>query len=331
MTNLKEALKKNKLLTYIVRYFKFKKEYNYDLKYFINNFMNSSESKNKIEYNILLVCHSLEKGMFNKNIRPFGINKTKLLIELLKKYSLYNNYENEYSYILGISILKEYIKIYENNNWTSKFEYQYVYKFLKECKSVEEIELSNYIISKNDIMKKNKSNFEDLLKSRHSVRDFSSRKIKDEDIEKCIEMALLTPTACNRQMVHIRYIENDDKKNLIKKVGMGFSGFELDNTNIFLISFDMNFACFIGERNQGWFNSGLVSMNFVNALHSLGIGSCFVQFGNSFKEEEFVKKELGIPYNERIAVIVAAGYYKENNKVLRSPRKKINDVYEKIV
>ena len=170
-----------------------------------------------------------------------------------------------------------------------------------------------------------------MLKSRHSVRDFSSRKIKDEDIEKCIEMALLTPTACNRQMVHIRYIENDDKKNLIKKVGMGFSGFELDNTNIFLISFDMNFACFIGERNQGWFNSGLVSMNFVNALHSLGIGSCFVQFGNSFKEEEFVKKELGIPYNERIAVIVAAGYYKENNKVLRSPRKKINDVYEKIV
>ena len=54
MTNLKEALKKNKLLTYIVRYFKFKKEYNYDLKYFINNFMNSRKTKNKIEYNKMI-------------------------------------------------------------------------------------------------------------------------------------------------------------------------------------------------------------------------------------------------------------------------------------
>ena len=53
-----------------------------------------------------------------------------------------------------------------------------------------------------------------------------------------------------------------------------------------------------GERNQGWFNAGLVAMNFVNALHSLGIGSCFVQFGNSNQEEKDLKKLLNINKSE---------------------------------
>ena len=122
-------------------------------------------------------------------------------------------------------------------------------------------------------------------------------------------MALKSPTACNRQMVKIYYVKSKEKKDYILKIGQGFSGFKYDGINIFVITFDINANYFVGERNQGWFNAGLVSMNFVNALHSLGIGSCFVQFGNTNKEEEKVKKILNIPSNERIAVLLSAGYY----------------------
>ena len=69
-------------------------------------------------------------------------------------------------------------------------------------------------------------------------------------------------------------------------------------------------------------------MNFVNALHSLGIGSCFVQFGNSTKEEEKVKKIINIPKNERIAVFLATGYYNDKNLITASPRKNIKDIYK---
>ena len=71
-------------------------------------------------------------------------------------------------------------------------------------------------------------------------------------------------------------------------------------------------------------------MNLVNAMHSLGIGSCFCQFGNSTKQEEQMKKLLNIPENERIAVIIACGYYVDECTIPYSPRKKIEDVYKKV-
>lgn len=118
------------------------------------------------------------------------------------------------------------------------------------------------------------------------------------------------------------------KKNIIINYGQGFGNFELENANIFIITYDTAAFHFIGERNQGYFNAGLFSMNFVNALHSQGIGSCFVQFGNSKKDENIIKKICGISSSERIAVLVSAGYYEENISAPKSPRKDKKDVFK---
>ena len=78
------------------------------------------------------------------------------------------------------------------------------------------------------------------------------------------------------------------KHNIIK-YSIGRGGFYLDRVNIFIITSDVNGLNCIGERNQGYFNSGLFSMNLVNAFHSIGIGSGFIQFHNSIEEEEYLK------------------------------------------
>ena len=142
-------------------------------------------------------------------------------------------------------------------------------------------------------------------------------------------MSIKTPTACNRQMCKIYYIESEKNKKIIEKYGQGLGLFDLKNANYFVITFDISANYFIGERNQGWFNAGLVTMNFVNALHSLGIGSCCIQFGNSFKEEIDFKKYLNIKESERIAVIITCGYYDNVMRIPYSSRKPIYDVYSK--
>lgn len=71
-------------------------------------------------------------------------------------------------------------------------------------------------------------------------------------------------------------------------------------------------------------------MNFVNALHSLGIGSCFIQFGNDYKEEKQLKQILNIPESEKISVIIAAGYYKDKSIIPYSSRKYRKEIYTKI-
>lgn len=68
-------------------------------------------------------------------------------------------------------------------------------------------------------------------------------------------------------------------------------------------------------------------MNFVNVLHSLRNGSCCIQFDNTNKKEKTLKKLINIPSNERIGVIVCAGYYDKISKILYSSRKSIEEIY----
>ena len=112
------------------------------------------------------------------------------------------------------------------------------------------------------------------------------------------------------------------RQNVIN-YSVGKGGFYLEGVYTFIITFDINELISAGERNQGYFNAGLFSTNFVNAFHSLGIGACFIQFFNSVEEEEKLKKLNEIPSNERIAVILYVSYYDDKSIFYVSPIEKI--------
>lgn len=327
MNQIKKIVKKTPFLSKIRNEFILLKEYYYDYRIFKSNYMFSKKNINKVEYNILLNVHGIEKGLSNKNIRFFGENKVKQLIEDLEYCS---KNKDSFAYIMGISALHTYKKICENNNWTDKEIYKIVCEFILKSDFKDEKRIGTEIYNKKALLKGTKFDYFSFVSSRHSVRNYSESKIKNDDINKAIEIAIKTPTACNRQMIKVYNVENLELKKFIFKIGQGFSGFELDNASLFIITYDISANYFSGERNQGMFNAGLFSMNFVNGLHSLGIGSCFVQFGNSSKDEKKIKAMCHIPVNERIAVFIAAGYYSENSIIPLSSRKSLFDIYKKI-
>ena len=304
-------------------------DYNKDKKIFDKNYMYSMPlTKEKLEYDMLFEIHKLEKGFaVIKNQRPFGYDKVKRIIRDIKEYEK-NNFESSFAYNLAYSSLNQYIKFYEEKKWTEKDEYVFVKKFMNNHRDYQELLVGAFDYKTEDFLPYIKSvDYDKFLSSRRSIRNFSSKKLKDEDIKKAVNMAIKTPTACNRQMCKIYYIKSDENKKVIEKYAQGLGLFDLTNANYFVITFDLSANYFIGERNQGWFNSGLVTMNFVNALHSLGVGSCCIQFGNSFKEEEEFKKLLNIQENERIGVIITAGYYDKISRIPYSTRKPIEEIY----
>ena len=304
-------------------------DYNKDKKIFDKNYMYSMPlTKEKLEYDMLFEIHKLEKGFaVIKNQRPFGFDKVKRIIRDINEYEK-NNFESAFAYNLAYSALNQYIKFYEEKKWTEKEEYIFVKNFMNNHRDYQELLVGAFDYKTEDFLPYIKSvDYDKFLSSRRSIRNFSSKKLKDEDIKKAVNMAIKTPTACNRQMCKIYYIKSDENKKVIEKYAQGLGLFDLTNANYFVITFDLSANYFIGERNQGWFNSGLVTMNFVNALHSLGIGSCCIQFGNSFKEEEEFKKLLNIQENERIGVIITAGYYDKISRIPYSTRKPIEEIY----
>ena len=329
---IKQHLKKIKFLVKIRKKYKIDREFRNDKRFFIKNYLESTENINTKKYDILLIVHGLEKATLNKNPRRFGVEKVKRLINNLK-YMEDNDKKLDYEYFLGVTCLKKYCEFYEKQQWIDADEYIIVKSFLNSLSNLSDfsIPFGKNVIKLEDIMSSvNNINYKDIVNSRHSIRNFSEKKLDKETIDDVISSVIHTPSACNRQMCKIYFISGKNMKEKVKDYAMGLGNFELKNINYFLITYDMNSMYFEGERNQGYFNSGLLAMNFVNSLHVHGIGSCFIESGNTFAEEEKLKEELGLPKSERIAVIITAGYYKNENEVLFSKRKKIEDIYREI-
>lgn len=298
-----------------------------DKYFFISNYSFSRvKNNNKLDYEISLVVHSLEKGFAVVNPRPFGIDKIKRIISCIKKYEE-KGYEPSFSYNLAYSSLEAYKKFYEEKEWTDSEQYKIVSDFLKDAKEYTYIPVGAYDLHREYFIEDTKIDYDKFISCRKSIRNFAAKELSNDDITKAVNMAIKSPSACNRQMCKVYYVDKQENKKVVEKYAQGLGLFDLTNANYFVITFDISANYFVGERNQGWFNAGLFGMNFVNALHSLGIGSCFIQFGNSFKEEQEFKKLLDIPSSERVAVIITAGYYDEVSRIPYSTRKDISEIY----
>ena len=305
------------------------REFLYDKNFYMLNEMYASKDNNGNGngYNIIFNTHSLEKGLSHFDLRPFGKKKIKLIIDLLKKQLIFENYERLFSFINGINSLREYKKVYEEHKWTDKSEYKEVSKFLIKYEKIIKQKTGAYVITKEKLKKDYDIDYNKFIKSRHSTRNYKNMPLKMEDIKKAINMAKYSASACNRQYIKVHYYPKGKMRQNVIDYSLGKGGLYLEGVNTFILTFDTNGLTGAGERNQGYFNAGLFSTNFVNALHSLGIGTCFIQFANSVKEEEKLKKLNEIPSNERIAVILYAGYYDDKSILCASPRKDFEEYF----
>ena len=302
------------------------REYYYDKNFYKTHNMETEKTLNKLGYESIIHCHTLEKGMEHFELRPFAVQKTEHIMNIIKLESKFENYKNTFAYINGVNSLREYKKIYEEHNWIDKDEYKKVTNFLKDHEDVEKQKAGAYILTKKELENDYKIDYLKFVKSRHSLRNYKNETIKIEDVKAAVEMAKYSASACNRQYIKLHFYPSGKMRDNVIHYALGKGGLYLEGVNTFVITFDVNGLVTVGERNQGYFNAGLYSTNLVNAFHSLGIGTCFIQFANSVKEEEELKKKNDIPEYERIAVILFAGYYDEKSIFAVSPRKDVKEL-----
>lgn len=81
-----EVIKRSKTIRRIGKSLKIYKEFLNDAHGFSSSYIEAAEEKENYKYSILLLVHSLEKGMCMPSPRPFGGSKVEKLIELIKNY-----------------------------------------------------------------------------------------------------------------------------------------------------------------------------------------------------------------------------------------------------
>lgn len=316
---LKNKLKEYDTLRRFVKRIKNYREFLSDANDFSNNYEEVAESNDDYRYRLMLYIHNLEKGMCYENPRPFGLDKIVKIIEILKKAS--EEQLGQFEYQLSISVLKAWNLFYKERGWSVE---RSIANYIEDLID-SNVQAGSEIVCKPDL---SNTQFEEVVFSRRSVRDFVDLPIRGEDLDFAIQCFIATPTACNRQMCKLYFIKNTDYKQLLSETILGIGGFNVSNVSLFLITYDVAAFEFYGERNQGYVNVGLTAMNFVNGLQARGIGSCFMQWSNNRTDDTIIRKKLGIPDSERIGIVVGAGYYKDETIIPKSTRKPKELVYK---
>jgi nitroreductase len=162
--------------------------------------------------------------------------------------------------------------------------------------------------------------FEELVRERRSVRRYADRPIAREDILKCLEAARLAPSACNSQPWHFIVI---DEPGLRKRVAERiFSGLYAMNkfakeapVLVAVVSEKVKFLASLGgqvrDTRYGLVDIGIACEHLILQARELGIGSCWI----GWFDEKALKKELRIPGNKKIDIVIALGYPAEEKAV----------------
>lgn len=290
------------------------------------NFGNiDQKSINAFRGKILRQTHMIEKGMSLSHPRKgFGVEKIKILLRYIDEYIRLGYDKNDICILNAVNTLEEYISFQRNmgvtNNELMDLINEYEVTIPKAFKS------GIVSVTKEEILKDVEMKFPEFFVSRHSVRQFSNEPINDCKIQKAVQLAMKSPSACNRQPAKVYYFKNEDVNKEIGRLIKGNTGFEDETPNYLIITSDRSCYTESYERNQPYVDGSLFAMGLIMSLHYYGIASCCLQACETTPLEKAMKKVTNIPENEVIVLFLAVGNYKDEFSVAVSARKNIEDV-----
>ncbi len=294
-----------------------------DIKLF-DSFRNVSTSDSSMK-KIILCYHVLEKGLTMPNRKyGFGMDVMRTLItEIDNHIAKYGN-DNEHINV-AIGVIAEYMNIHKQQISTNCLDKDYenlICDFLQKHNNV--VATKQISITADELFTHSHSAFDLFSSSRHSVRNFNGS-ISTDTVLKAIKLAQNAPSACNRQSIRVKIIEN---KEIIKKVfaiQRGNRGFGHLADKLIVLTTDMSYWDVI-TRHGGYIDGGIYAMNLLYALHFYHIGACPLNACFTIKEEEVVRNIIGLSRTEKFVLFIAVGKVENNLMVNKSYRTRSENI-----
>ncbi len=278
------------------------------------------------EAKILRHTHMIEKGLsLSAPRKGFGTEKIRELLGMLDEYISLGFPTDGVPFVNAVCVLHQYVAFqntlgFENAELNQRLETLRPY--------VDEAFTAGVLPMNLETLKQQiHGDFPTFFASRHSVRQFSERKIDVTDVKKAVALARKAPTACNRQACKVYFYSDPNTNQELGKLIAGNTGFDGEVQNYLVITADISAFYDTFERNQLYVEAGIFGLSLVQALHYYGIASCILQNGEYVKKNRKFKEICGnIPENEKIALFVAIGYYKDSFHYAVSHRKNTDDI-----
>lgn len=291
-----------------------------ELKY-TSTFCNSIET---MLFELNIASHILEKGITMPNRRlGFGLQRVEDVIKRVDTLVRLGKSDAPEVHA-AVRDLKQYLEIHKAENFSIPLNISQDIEHLIELINLKEG--TNCYKDTFENMFADSNNFAEFSAKRHSVRWFSSKPVSEEILTKAIALAQNAPSACNRQSIHVKVINDKKIKDIIcKKIQTGNRGFgHLANKWILLTS-DLR-AWGYQETNMAYIDTGIFAMNLLYSLHYYGIAACTLNANLSYKKQKMLRKILELEPSEIPVLFIAIGITPKEFMVCKSNRVPLDQI-----
>lgn len=304
-------------------------DYRYDfLRYRAYSMRNGvPKSDQQLMFRLLQRAHSFEKALSLYDIQPlFGREKLKELVRLIRLYESRGLCPKGVEYQKALNAYLSYQQFHQQRTIDIYKEFDFLAGF--EVKEGYPLGKSVVAVTALDILRNSQGNFEQLSKSRFSVRQFSTRFVDDKLIEDAVVLAQKSPSVCNRQSGHVFLIDQEDLKSKVLMIQRGNAGFGHEIKRLLVITASIESFDGPKERNQAYIDGGLFAMSMIYALHYKGLAVCPLNWSSGREKDLLLRRTVPIPNEHVIIMLLGIGHHKEEYMVATSPRRAISDVFK---
>jgi len=153
----------------------------------------------------------------------------------------------------------------------------------------------------------------DLLRTRRSIRKYTSKPIDSKMMDVLIEALLRSPTSRNNKSWEFIIV---DDRNLLSKLSKAREqgSHHLQDATLGIV------VCADSRRSDVWVEDCSIAAILVQVTaHDLGLGSCWIQIRNRdhtqmMSAEQYIQDLLGLPQHIKVECMVSVGYPNETKK-----------------
>lgn len=323
MNRLKTLLGKNALV-----YMRVLRIYFYDLTRFYKQSNVKQLFRNQDAYKgrLTILYHVIEKGLTMPQTRlGFGGPVVMDLMDLLAQFKRLGYDVNCMEFKHSANVLAEYFTFHAERNFELPSELAERYKRFQHMVTAGNA-TQQLRFTRTEYFRHKDASFDQFSLSRYSCRNYSDTPIPREVIQKCIRLAMKSPTSCNRQLNRIYVVSDPAIKEEVLKLQYGNRGFGHLASTLFILTANISYFQGVNDRNESYINTGMFAMSLLNALHHNEIGACPLNWSVDHKRDAALRKLLSIPDNERIGLVISAGYLPESFDIASSPRLEVDHI-----
>jgi len=163
-----------------------------------------------------------------------------------------------------------------------------------------------------------------LARYRRSVRWYLPQTVPRDVIERAIEVASYSPTACNRQPYEFRVFDDPKLVGRVLSIPMGTGGFGHQVPAVAVVVGKQRNYPNERDRHLIYVDGALAIMSFVYALEVQNLASCCINWPDVEALERRMTKLLGLSPDERPIMLVAFGYPDPDGLVADSTKKPVD-------